>query len=173
MAEDTDDKKKTSPLVLVLLLVNCIGLGAVGFLQYKSMKDISERPTVSELVKKYIDDQGSPESKEELAEQKEEEGKLLTLDHFTVNLAQGSGPRRYLRMQTVLKFNKDSQTEEFESRKPQIRDAIISILNSKKPEDLLKREGKLFLKEEIKNSVNSFLINGSVVDLFYVAFQIN
>ena len=50
---------------------------------------------------------------------------------------------------------------------------VIGILNSKRPEDLLKRDGKLYLKEQIKSAINSYLIDGKVVDVFYVGFQIN
>ncbi|MCB9092780.1 MAG: flagellar basal body-associated FliL family protein [Halobacteriovoraceae bacterium] len=162
-----------SPLVVVLLLINSIVIGLVGYQQFQFMKTEAEKPDVGQLIKQYMDERGSDESQEELAVEAKDEGKLLPLEGFTVNLAQGDGPRRYLRMKTVLKFNKDSEVEEFQARQPQIRDAIISILNSKKPEDLLQREGKLFLKEEIKNAVNSFLINGAVIDVFYVGFQIN
>ena len=98
---------------------------------------------------------------------------LLPLDSFTVNLAQGEGPRRYVRLDAVLKMSDDAKVPEFEARKPQIRDAIISILNTKRADDLLKKEGKSFLKEEIKNSINSFLVDGRVEDIYYISFQIN
>ncbi|MCY4643365.1 MAG: flagellar basal body-associated FliL family protein [Bacteriovoracales bacterium] len=101
------------------------------------------------------------------------EGILLPLDSFTANLAQGDGPRRFIRFNAVLKFTRDSLEEEFRARKPQIRDSIISILNSKRPNDLLKKEGKDYLKEEIKSSINSFLVDGKVLAVYYVGFQIN
>jgi predicted AAA+ superfamily ATPase len=53
-------------------------------------------------------------------------------------------------IEAVLKLSDDAKSAEFEARKPQIRDTIISIINTKRPEDLLKKEGKQFLKEEIK-----------------------
>ena len=56
----------------------------------------------------------------------------------------------------VLKFDKNSKEAEFNSRKPQIRDSILSILNTKRPEELLKTEGKSFLKEEIKSLLIHF-----------------
>jgi flagellar FliL protein len=76
-------------------------------------------------------------------------------------------------MNAVLKMSKDSELTEVEGRKPQIRDTIIGILNSKRPEDILKRDGKIYLKEQIKSAINAYLIDGSVVDIFYVGFQIN
>jgi flagellar FliL protein len=111
--------------------------------------------------------------KENTGEAKQEDGILFPLDSFTANLAQGDGPRRYVRLNAVLKFSKDSNEEEFKVRKPQIRDTIISILNSKRPEDLLKVEGKNYLKEEIKAAINTFLVDGQVIDLYYVGFQIH
>ena len=78
---------------------------------------------------------------------------------------------RYIRLNTVLKFSKESNEQEFKARKPQIRDSIIGILNSKRPEDLLKIEGKKFLKEEFKAAINSFLVDGHVIDVFYVNFS--
>ena len=47
------------------------------------------------------------------------------------------------------------------------------MLNAKKPEELLKREGKEYLKEEIKAAINNFMIDGHLEDIFYVGFQIN
>ena len=73
----------------------------------------------------------------------------------------------------IQKFSKESSEEEFKSRKPQIRDTFISILNSKRPEDLLKKEGKVYLKEELKASINTILIDGKLLDIFYVGFQVN
>lgn len=73
----------------------------------------------------------------------------------------------------VLKFSKETKKEEIDARKPQISDTIISMLNSKKPEELLKKEGKEYLKEEVKTSINNFLVDGQVLDVFYVGFQIN
>jgi flagellar FliL protein len=166
----TSDK---NPMIAIILILNLVALGAVAFFQFKFFQQESGKPSVSELVKQELDKHGSKEAIEEAYKPKEEEGLLLPMEGFTVNLAQSDGPRRYLRLKAVLKFNQDSKEEEFQARKPQIRDAVISILNSKRPEDLLKREGKAFLKEEIKSAINAFLIEGKVIDIYYVGFQIN
>jgi flagellar FliL protein len=47
------------------------------------------------------------------------------------------------------------------------------MLNAKKPEELLKKEGKEYLKEEVKTSINNFLVDGQITDIYYVGFQIN
>lgn len=166
-------KSQKSPLVLILLVINIAALGFVAFQQYKFMELESKRPSLSELLKQA----NEAPSADALDEQKPTETlskeTLVDLDAFTVNLAKGDGPRRYVRLNTVLKMSSDSELSEIQSRKPQIRDTIISILNSKRPEDLLKRDGKIYLKEQIKSSINSYLIEGRVEDIYYVGFQIN
>ena len=163
----------TSPLVLAILVLNSVGLLAVGFFQYSYVKKEAAKPSVVELVKQEMAQHEKHSGDDELVQPKKMEGEMFPLDPFTVNLAQGDGPRRYLRLNTVLQFTNDAKKEEIESRKPQIRDTIINILNAKRPEDLLKKEGKVYLKEEIKAAVNSYLINGKLEEVFYTGFQIN
>lgn len=162
-----------NPLLSVLLIVNTLLIGAVAFMQWQFHQSTKDQPSVQDIVKAELKAQGDSEGTEVTATSREEDGILFPLEGFTANLAQDDGPRRFVRLNAVLKFSKVSSEEEFKSRKPQIRDAIISILNSKRPTDLLKTEGKNFLKEEIKSSINAFLVDGNVIDVFYVGFQIN
>lgn len=163
-----------NPLLMLLMIVNIAAMGTVAFFQWRFMDMESKRPDLTQLLK---EDKAAAETPEAEGEKKAEEivkkENLLTLDSFTVNLAQGEGPRRYVRLDAVLKMSDDAKAAEFEARKPQIRDTIISILNTKRPDDLLKKEGKSFLKEEIKASINSFLVDGRVEDIYYISFQIN
>ncbi len=165
-----------NPLLTLLMVINIVAMGAVAFFQFRFMQMEAKRPDLTQLLKEQKDSpaEGSAEA---TGEQKNAEvvkkENLLPLDSFTVNLAQGEGPRRYVRLDAVLKMSDDAKAPEFEARKPQIRDTIISILNTKRPDDLLKKEGKSFLKEEIKASINSFLVDGRVEDIYYISFQIN
>lgn len=163
-----------SPLVLILLIVNIAVLGFVAFQQYQFMQMEANRPSLSELLKQGNSNSIPTDAEDEqrVTETLSKEA-LVDLDTFTVNLAQGDGPRRYVRLNTVLKMSEDSELTEIQSRKPQIRDTIIGILNSKRPEDLLKRDGKLYLKEQIRSAINAYLIEGKVEDIYYVGFQIN
>lgn len=163
----------TSPLVLAILVLNSIGLLAISFFQYSYIKKEAAKPSVVELVKQEMGNHEKHPGDDELVTTKKIQGQMFPLEPFTVNLAQGDGPRRYLRLNTVLQFTTESKKDELESRKPQIRDTIINILNAKRPEDLLKKEGKVYLKEEIKAAINSYLINGKLEDVFYTGFQIN
>jgi len=163
-----------NPLLTIVMILNTVLMGGVAYLQFENHQKLTKQLTTMDLHKS-AQDKPVVEGEEvvETGEAQEEDGILFPLDHFTANLAQGDGPRRFVRMSAVLKFNRDSSEEEFKARQPQIRDAIISTLNSKRPQDLLKVEGKNFLKEEIKASINTFLVDGKVIDVFYVSFQIN
>ncbi|GAB4019268.1 MAG: hypothetical protein Fur0010_21130 [Bdellovibrio sp.] len=162
-----------NPLLTILVLLNMVLVAGIGYFQWTMFKKINSQPDIVDVVKAEVQKANPENAKEATGEAREEDGILLPLDGFTANLAQGDGPRRYVRMQAVLKFSKGSSEEEFKARKPQIRDVIISTLNSKRPEDLLKQEGKNYLKEEIKSAINAFLVDGSVIDVYYVSFQIN
>ena len=164
---------KGNPLLTLLLLFNTMAIGGIGFFFYQYHQKIISRPGISDIVKAELRERELAASRKEMGMGNQQEGFLFPLEGFTANLAQSDGVRRFVRLNAVLKFSKNSNEEEFKSRKPQMRDAIISILNSKKPEDILKREGKSYLKEEIKASINSFLIEGAVIDVYYVGFQVN
>jgi flagellar FliL protein len=165
-----------NPLLTILVILNTVVLGAVGYFQYMSHQKLANTPSIRDVVKAEMKKSaggGDEAALEETGQAQVEDGKLFPLDGFTANLAQGDGPRRFLRLNTVLKFSESSNEEEFKRRKAQIRDSIITTLNGKRPEDLLTVQGKNFLKEEIKASINSFLVDGHVIDVFLVSFQIN
>ncbi len=163
-----------NPLLALLLFLNMIFVLGIGGIQYLMFQKQSEEISLKDIVEADIKTKKEDlENEDIIGMARKEDGILFPLESFTANLAQSDGARRFVRMVAVLKFSKDSSDEEFQARVPQIRDTIISTLNSKRPEDILKTEGKTFLKEEIKSSINSFLIDGKVLDVFYVSFQVN
>ena len=167
-----------NPLLLITLLFNTIIMGGVAFLQYQSYQKEKNKTDVYDVVRSMLGEKSSHQNSEfpsgDFQKPNHDDGGILMhLDGFTVNLAQDKGPRRFIRLNAVLKFSLNSKENEFRAKRPQIRDSIISILNSKKPNDLLKEEGKEYLKEQIKSSINSFLVDGKVIDIYYVGFQIN
>lgn len=202
MAEDKNAKEDAgsaptpsgkNPLLVILVLVNTIAVGAIGFFQFQNHKKLNSVTTAADVMKQDLEGGGEHAAPAEgggHGETKAEgghggagakgevegvkaDGLLYPLEPFTANLAQGDGPRRFIRISLVLKFSKETKKEEIDARKPQISDTIISMLNAKKPEELLKKEGKEYLKEEVKTSINNFLVDGQITDIYYVGFQIN
>jgi flagellar FliL protein len=179
-----------NPLLVVLVLVNTLAVCAIGFFQFQNHKKLNSVTTAADIMQQQLaggehaegggeaagapaGEQGGAAAAAGAASSVKTDGLMYPIDPFTANLAQGEGPKRYIRISLVLKFTKDTKKEEVDSRKPQISDAIISMLNAKKPEELLKREGKDYLKEEIKTAINNFMIDGHLEDIYYVGFQIN
>jgi flagellar FliL protein len=181
-----------NPLLVVLVLVNTLAVCGIGFFQFQNHKKLNSVTTAADVMQQQLSGEGAhggaaagegtvaPAGEHGAAagsggkeSNVKADGLMYPIDPFTANLAQGEGPKRYIRISLVLKFTKETKKEEVDARKPQISDAIISMLNAKKPEELLKPEGKEYLKEEIKAAINNFMIDGHLEDIFYVGFQIN
>jgi flagellar FliL protein len=62
--------------------------------------------------------------------------------------------------------------DELAKRMPQIRDAILMILPTKRYADISTTEGKTALREEILNAVNGLLASGQVSRIYFKEFVI-
>jgi len=168
-------KSGKNPILTILVIINTVVMGAIAYFQYSSHEKLASAPNIQDIVREQLAEGSDNEEGvvNSTGEAKVPDGILLPLDGFTVNLAQGDGPRRFIRLGLVLKFSPDSSEDEFKKRKAQIRDTVIMTLNSKRAEDLLNAQGKNYLKEELKAAINTFLIDGSVINVFIVNFQVN
>jgi len=97
---------------------------------------------------------------------------IYELDTFTVNLAD-INITRYARVNIKLELNNYDVEEEVERRTPQIRDLIIVLLSSKKFNDINSTEGKDNLRMEIIKSINTYLVKGEIVNLYFTDFVVN
>ena len=98
--------------------------------------------------------------------------RFFSLGDFTANLA-GPTSTHYVKVSVNFEINKETDEEEMKARKPQFRDKVISLLNSKQPADLQTSDGRNYLKEEIKKVSNTFLKKGKVEGVYFSAFVIN
>jgi flagellar FliL protein len=164
--------KGSSILFLILLGINLIFMGATAFVVWKSNKLMRSRETVQDIV------EGMKKTEtDEKATAKSEADKLLDIvlipiDTFVVNLA-GDGGARYLKVDLELELTSNDVVAELEKRKPQIRDIIITLLSSKTYDQLDSQEDKDFLREEIKNTINGFLVTGKVIKTYFSQFVIS
>ncbi|MCK6598802.1 MAG: flagellar basal body-associated FliL family protein [Bdellovibrionaceae bacterium] len=161
---------KNNIIYLVLIIINMLFLAGVGWMIYQGKKKENAEPKIEHVIK------GEHEAQE--AEQKEEKqfvGKVVPLETFIVNLA-GSKGRKVAKvmMELELKDNKDKNVaDEIDKRKAQVRDIIIIILSAKKYEEISTKEGIENLKNEIKDTINSFLTNGKITNVFFTEFIYN
>ena len=100
-------------------------------------------------------------------------GKMVTLEQFTVNLSTpGSVNPKFIRVNIALEVPTGDAENEVTQKMPQVRNAIIDLFNSKRPSDLTTSESRDYLKEEIRNALNSFMVSGKVKGVFFTNFAV-
>lgn len=154
-------------LLIALAVINMLVVAGVGFMLYQGRKKEAAQPKIEDVIK------GEAEAQhKEATEEKEVVGKVVPLETFIVNLA-GSKGRKVAKVNMELEVHGDHVLDEIEKRKAQIRDIIIIILSSKTYEDVSSREGKDGLRNEIKDTINSFLVQGKISNVFFTEFIYN
>ncbi len=154
-------------LWMAVAIINVIIVGAVGFMLYKGRQKDAAEPKIEQVIK------GENEAQEkEVHEDKTSVGKVVPLETFIVNLA-GSKGRKIAKVNMELELKGDGASEEIEKRKAQIRDYIIIILSSKTYEEVSNKEGKNNLRNEIKDTINSYLTKGKITNVFFTDFIYN
>lgn len=172
-AEPTAAKATQAPaaqkpiLFIVLLVFNMAVVGAVAVMLYLNRKKDEAKPTIAHVVEGEHETQEKDKSKEE-----EFVGKLLPLETFVVNLA-GSRGGKLAKVNMELEVNNEAVQEEIDKRKPQLRDIIIILLSSKTFEQISTKEGKDALRDEIRDTVNSFLTKGNIKRVYFTEFIFN
>jgi flagellar FliL protein len=156
---------------LVLLLVLVMGGGM--FMIYTKLPSASPKAALPETEAgagaEAISEKAKPE----------EIGAVVSVDTFIVNLADPGG-NRYLRVTMDLelvgkpadKSAGKTAGDELAKRMPQIRDAILMILSTKRYSDISTTEGKTALREEILNAVNSLLASSQISRIYFKEFVI-
>lgn len=101
-------------------------------------------------------------------------GRMLNLDQLVVNLSTpGSVNPKFVRVTVSLEIPNEDTENEVKTKMPQVQNAIIDLFNSKKPADLASADGRDYIKDEIKNALNSFLINGKVKAVYFTNFALS
>jgi flagellar FliL protein len=182
---------KLGAMLAVVNLLLTIGIGSVVFIQFKKDKNkeqVSDIQTHEPAKAEGGEHGGGEHGEAKPAEHGEEkadehgghgEGKakpaetMVSLEQFTVNLSTAVGaPPKFARVVIAVELNSSETSQEFSQKMPQVRNAILDLFNSKRPADLQTGEGRNFLKDEIKNALNSFLVTGKVKGVYFSNFNI-
>lgn len=96
-------------------------------------------------------------------------GPLVAFDPFVVNLADPGGAR-YLKMTMSVELASEDPVlaAELETRKPQIKDIILTVLSSKSFEEVSTPQGKISLKQEIMQKLNGAVSTGNAISNVYI-----
>ncbi len=196
-AESGSSSDKSGKLGMILSILNLLlilGIGAVVFIQFQKDK---HKESVGDIQAESADaghgggEHGGGEHGGGHGEEKPAEGghgggehggapaakkgdQVISLDQFTVNLSTSVGtPPRFARVVIALEVPNSDTAQEIIQKMAPVRNAIIDLFNSKRPSDLQTGEGRNFLKEEIRNALNSFLITGKVKGVFFSNFAVS
>ncbi len=149
-------KKKLIFLILILLLV------AGGGAAYKFLVlDKKKAETKEKQAEKIIEEIKATENV----------GVMFDLGTFVVNLADPD-IERYLKVSIVLELKDQKVQMEAQKRLPEIKDAITTLLLTKRSSEIRTPEGIEFLKEEIAKRVNAILPLGGVKNVYFTEFII-
>jgi flagellar FliL protein len=98
----------------------------------------------------------------------EEVGISLPLDEFLVNLNGSSD--HYLKTTIALGLKKGLTEEQTKEHIPAMRDAILTVLQTKSLKDLSSPKEREALKDQIKENVNKEVHEEPVVKVYFTAF---
>lgn len=148
-AEPAAPKKGKKLLIIILAVVLLVVLagGGAAFMLLKKGDDHAE------------DDEDAVETAK--PKKKEKKGKdahpvFVNLDPFTVNLVPETGDQ-YLQVALSIEFEEPTAEAEAKLHMPKIRNNVTLLLSSKKASELLTKEGKQQLAEELKEAINDVL----------------
>ena len=162
MAEEEKEQQKGGGKKKLIILVVLLALfGAGGFLGFKFFKEKTKTPEEKkkEATQKIIEEIKSTETV----------GIMFDLGTFVVNLADRV-IERYLKVSIVLELKDQKVQQEAQKRLPEIKDAITTLLLTKRSSEIRTPEGIEFLKEEIAKRVNAILPLGGVKNVYFTEF---
>ena len=147
-------------LVIIIVSVVLLFMGAVGAGFFILWNKISQLPQ-------------DPATVEEIPVEEEENviGPLYSLDTMIVNLADRGG-KRYLRVTMALELSDPEAMTTIENRLPQVRDAILMILPTKNYGEISTTDGKVALREQLKEKINTLLAMESVTNIYFTEFVV-
>lgn len=147
-AEAPKKSKKLLIIILAVVLVVVLGGGAAAFMLLKKGDHADDEEAAEETVK--------PKEKKKKKGDKEAPPVFVNLDPFTVNLVPETGDQ-YL--QVILSMELEDATAEpaLKAQMPKIRNNITLLLSSKKASELMPKEGKEKLAENLKDEINSVI----------------
>ncbi len=144
-APEKGEKKKMSmmPIMMGIMLVLVLAIGAKVFL-------------------------GGSKANAKAAKKVEEVGISLPLDEFLVNLNGSSD--HYLKTTIALGLKKGLTEEQVKEHVPAMRDAILSVLQTKSMRELSSPKEREALKDEVRSDVNKEVAGEPVVKVYFTAF---
>ena len=151
-------------VIIIISLAVFIFMAAIGggfFMLWSKMSQMNAPGT--EVTAAGEDEEGEEEA--------DTIGPMYSLDSFVVNLAE-AGSNSYLRVTMELELDNELLKTELEQRLPQVRNAMLMILPTKKTADINTVDGKLAMRDQLIDEINTFLTTGEVTNIYFTEFVI-
>jgi len=177
--EPGKDKKSSNMLMIIIIVVLVLIIigGAVVALLLMGDDEESQMQPMNQQMQQQAPSAGSSRQSTRNtpllphSRPLNEIGILYPLDAFTVNLKSDQG-RRYLKATMSLELNGDELSLELDAKAPVIRDRVIRILTSKTLEEISSKKGKQKVSEQIMDTLNSMIKDGSIQGIYFTEFVI-
>ena len=137
-----------------------LGLGGGLFMMWNQMSALNTQSTANAS-----EQPGQGESIEQSL------GPIFSLETFIVNLADKGG-NRYLRVTMDLELGDPALEKELNKRLPQVRNSLLMILPSKRFDDISTVQGKMALRDEVLETLNGFLAQGKITNIYFKEFVV-
>ncbi len=168
MAEDKAAEQNAAPkkdrsglFGILFLVLDVVVMGGATFLVYKATLGHNIEAVVEEFEQASL----------ELGRKNAEENPVVyTMDPYVVNLA--GEPQRSLQLEVNVEMLGEDGFEELIRLGPETRDKIVSLLSQKNFSELESIQGKLFLKDQIAQNINSNLKTGVVKEIYFTNFLV-
>ena len=151
-------------ILMAVIVVFMLGLGGGLFMMWNKL-------SAMEIQVKRTAGDDEQADKDIAASVEELMGPIFPLDTFIVNLADKGG-KRYLRITIDLELDSEELEKEIEKRLPQVRDSILTILPTKRFEDIRSAAGKTMLRDQMLERINSFLARGQLTNIYLKEFVV-
>lgn len=176
--ETTPVEKKSSNMLMIiiiavlflLIILVLVGLYAVFGGDNEEMPANNNRQTQEKSASKKTTSRGSSTQLDN-SRQLNEIGILYPLDTFTVNLKSDAG-RRYLKVTMSLELEGEELSLELDAKSPVLRDRIIRILTSKTLEEISSKKGKQKVSQQIMDTLNAMISDGTIRGIYFTEFVI-
>ena len=161
--------KDRKPLILgVLVIVNSLALLGVGaglFMYAQATRQAIKGETE-------ISESAEDKEKDKKDEAGKDEAKMVPLESFIINL-NGSEGYKFMKITMSLEVDSAATQDEIVKRQAQVRDTIVVLLTSKSYSEVAGENGQQKLKEELVDTVNSFLVKGKIKKVLFTDFLFN
>jgi len=154
--EEGGGSKKKLIIIIAAVLVLLIGGGA-GYFFFMGGEE---------------EEKISPEQEQaELEKQAKQVGPMVNIDSFIVNIMDDH-ESRYLKATITIEVDGEEASMELTQRMPQVKDAILLLLGGKTFGEISDLQGKIQLRAELINKINSILLNGKVKRIYFTDFVV-